>query len=792
MEIQRESLTVPITQRAAEVLWEDLSKHYSPFLHGNRGDVRSGLGLDRIDGSIFYGGEIFLTEGSQFLYYKISENSDAVEAGTIIAGDEGLQIFSGFKEKIRDSILAGKKEKTSWNPIPVINQRFELIKEEAERLQVEEREIEAAFIMKDDRLRSLLKKIQKRGCCFQDELLESPTDMETPSMLTQLETLGLITKEFFIFCSKTGQQISRVNSLAALEDARVHGFKCFSCGRLISEERIAPQVKCSALGEKFSQANYWLALHVISVLDDMEMSIDNIYYKTEKDNRNFDMFMNTLDGLFMFEVKDEPLRLEEIFMFLSSVNFYKPTHAILISANMVPLEVRMYLKNYRGEARVALVEGLDELETYLGQAFMHKQEVYLEQIFRNFRKETRFNFNDLFKEKFFMGKDMLIIPTPMPSVIEVKKTEVIEEPLQKMDEFTEVLPGEDLEEVTPEEEEVPEVMETIEMSPDLTTELPVSEVMANVEALIKEEEMTEPVLPDEEEKSLPVEEKKEHSVEQPFEFMESIPSEILPIEEFPPSADTSEEDLEGAARDTIARLESEGIVGNYDLMEKELAKLEKISSYKTAIFDGSGLLIMDNLGMQADGESIAAYSSVILDSIQNALADSGMEEAHSIHLEGGARRIKLFPGKDVNIIAYEERKSSEIEDESSALPGEMVLREAIMKKVLDDLMRVDGIEGGVIAGQDGLVIEANIPSEMDADSLGLLSSLTVTENDKYLKALLESTPKQMLIKMNQVFYNFIPIENEALLITCLDPGIPREVWQSRLPQSAMMLKSALS
>jgi len=805
MEIIREKLDVPISQRTSELLWEDLSKYYKPLLHGVRAKNREKIGLDYMDGSLFYNGEIFFTESDQLLYYLASEDKESIEAGTILTTDEGRQIFSGFKEKIRDTALIDKSHLTSWEPVELENRQFELIKEETSTLEIDQMETEAAFVMKDDNLRNLLKRINEKGSCFQDELMRGEEDYDTPGMLNQLEILGLISKEFFIFCRKTGQQISRINSLASLEDARIHGFKCFNCGRIISEEKISPQVKCSKLGEKFSQANYWLALHLIYILEDMGIDIENIYYKTEKNNRVFDLFVNSYGHFFMFEIKDEPVRLEDVFMFLSRVNLFKPFRAILISSHPVPLDVHMYLKNYRGTP-LTLVEGLDELEDYLVDCFKHKQEVYLEGLFRKFTGDTEIDIFQMFLEKFFEGKEEFVFKKPKRKPLEIAR-EAREEVIEKMEDFKEILPGEELEEVAPltqempavatetmeietedgemeeEEPELPQVQEEISIEEPLEEEIP--ETIGEEKPEVVEEESIQEMLKEEIHKEGEVS-------ELAMDFEVSLPTEILPVEEIPPVIDSSEEDLESKIDDIRGIIRNEGIIGNYHLLEEELKGIRQIDSLSAAVVDSNGLIICSNLDDSVDSLSLSAYSSVIMQTISNTLDELGFNKAQSAHIEGKTGRVRIFPVNDEFVVIYETRKTSDVEDEGGLLPGEVVLREAIMKKVLEDLVKIDGIIGNIIAGRDGLIIESNLPGNIEPETLGYLTSMVISENEKFLNSLEVGEIQQILIKTSDIIYNMIPIKSEAVLITCLESSLPREVLQSRLPHAALIITSALS
>lgn len=797
MEIVRERISTTLTQSAGRKLWSELFQNYKSIIHGIQNDVRERVGLPSVDNKAFYRGDIFFTDAGQLLYYQYLKDENCLETGSLINSEEENPVYVQFRETI-DNALNLRKTGKGWKAVPFTNNQYNLIKQEASILKIDKKEMNAAFEMKDDVLRNLLRTITERGSCFQDEILKGPGDFETPVHLGKLEELGLISKEFFIFCHDTGQQISRVNSLAALEDARDHGFKCFSCGRLISEERISPQIKSSELGLKFSQSNYWLALHLIYVLENMGYKVDEVAYKTEKENRVFDLFYNVLDQFLMFEVKDEPIKLEEMFLFLSRINFYKPVRAILMSSHEVSPEVNLYLKNYKGSTPLTLIEGLDNLESKISRSFESITENYQKELFKTFGDQTLVGVMDMFTEKYFAGVEKIVEEAEKE---EEKAEEEIPAVTELIEGISEVMPGEDLTSIPAVTGEIPLAIQTMEIMPEMTTQISLEpgeeedlEITEISDEEAVEEETAETVLEMAEEIVLEEMEKQKEEAAEEFviDFMESLPTEVLPVDELSMGIDTSEEDLDNQSQAILQFIKDEGIAGNSAKIKDELEKINDIGLYSSVVIDTNGLVISNDLAVTIKAAPLAAYSSAIVDNIQNFLEESGMAKAQSIHLEGKTGRIKIYPGEKASVVAYEERKAGDYEDEGGMLPGETVLREAILKKVLENLSKTDGIVGSVIAGRDGLIIETNLPASLDSDTLGYLSSMVINENERYLEVIEGGPIRQILIKTPETFYNIIPIEAEGIFTTCLDPYIPREVWQSQLPQSAMMIKSALS
>ncbi len=755
MEIVREILNLSVSEKESYELWRTMSSSFKPIIYQVKAKMREKLEIPPLD-LAFYKGDIFVDDKGNVLYYLIEQAKGNVEVGAVALG-ENLDSFESFKEKI---VTWSGKGDLSWASVEVPSPRYDLIKEDADVLSPDNMEMDAALLLKDERTRNILKGISHKGTCFQEELLEGPEDFETPQIIAALEEIGLITREFYIFCRESNQQISKVSSLEALEEAKTHGFKCFLCGRLISEERIAPKLKCLPVGDKFSRPNYWLALYLLYVIQSVVPDISNLLYSTEKGGKIFDVFFPLYDRFIMFEIKDEPVQLEDIFMFLSRVSYYRPARAILVTSHLVPTEVKMYLKNY-GKHPLTLVEGLDNLDVAISQSIQQIKEIFIKNLFARFSSFTEIDICKMAMDRFF-GE---VVRAEKEKKEELLKTKEIE------------------------------VIKTVEIPTEETKEEVVEPVVEGMEEILpppKEEEVT---LEIEEDVSASIEEMRETLVEEDLsiEFKEALPMEVIPTEEIPIEVDTSEEDLEKTVKFILDYSEGEGVVGNIGSIEQEMETIKDIGFAGGVLIGKDGLPITYNFEKDVlDPEEVSAASTVIFDSILQTAKDLKQDKIRSMILEGDKGKIRIFKGEFLYLSVFDERKGSGFFEETGTLPGEVTLREAVLKKVLEDLDRTDGIKGTIIVGRDGLVIESQAFSEEEADSLAYFASLVVGENERYFPYLWIGKVHQILVRSGDRVYSLIPIEKEAILLAVLDPHISREVWQSRLSQAAQMVLSVLS
>ncbi len=801
MHIIREKLEIPVNRDFSELIWDTLSRSYQPLIHQIRGSLRKQLGLERMDPRAFYGGEIFFTSHGQLLYYHIGQDSSGIEAGTLFEND-GEQTFSGFKEIITDCAGDMADFHPPWKSVELMNSQFELIRRDCQLLNSEPAHTDAAFMLREDRMREVLSRVHKNSPCFQEELTRGDDDYDTINIINSLESLGLVNKDYFIFCRKSNQQISKVNSLDAIEDARSHGFRCFACGNLLSEEKISPQVRTSALGAEFARPNYWLALHVAKSVRDLGFADRDILQNTEKDNQVFDLFISSLKRFVMIEVRDTPPRLEEIFMFLTRASFYKPFRAILVCSGPVGLDVKMYLSSF-GNLPVSLVEGLDKLEDVLRSSYDQIKLDYLMAIFTEFREETGIPLSGYIIEKLYglyeEPQEEDEIHLGIMSTRHVSSFPGDDEPYGKIEEFTEVIPTEELDYIEAVEEVIPEAMETTEMEAAITTEMTLPDEM---DSPLIEDEYVMAGEPGELEESGGMEdfsapEAEEGNVQEmtddfAMDFAEALPDEILPAQEIPSSQDGIEEIMEKTANCILDFVRDEGVPGNIHQLEGELQAVNEIGLYGGILADSSGLVIASTFDVNAEPDFTTGYGTAIFQSINDLITEVGFPDVFWVHLEGSQGRIRVFHRNGYYLIAREDVTAGEYEEEGEALPGERSLREAIMKKVLDDLSRTDKVVGSLLSGMDGLVIETNLPDHMDNDSLGYISSQFFGDNHRFMEKLGIGHIGQVLLKTGETTYSLIPIGKEAILTTCLEPGASRETWLARLPQAGQMLVSVLS
>jgi predicted regulator of Ras-like GTPase activity (Roadblock/LC7/MglB family) len=251
-------------------------------------------------------------------------------------------------------------------------------------------------------------------------------------------------------------------------------------------------------------------------------------------------------------------------------------------------------------------------------------------------------------------------------------------------------------------------------------------------------------------------------------------------------ADDARESIVNRIQETI---ETEGLVGKSNVVSEMLSELNGKGNCSSFIADSEGLVIVSRGAEGFDTEYMASYITEISRGIGNSLVDTGFPTPQSIYFDRKTSHIYLYPLGEYSLALFEQVSSGDTEEEASQLPGEMELREIIMKKVLEDLSKLDGVTGNVVASMDGLSIDSHFDGDRDVDLLSSICSQVIADNQKYLTALGEGELKQIIIHTEDELYSLIPLGSEGILISVLETAISKEIWKTQLAGSAMMITS---
>ncbi|MBM3464904.1 MAG: hypothetical protein FJX76_22630, partial [Armatimonadetes bacterium] len=242
LRIQRQRLQVQLdAQQSLE-----LQKHVAgvPWLiNGVRGEYFRRLGIDAEEIERWLGreqalleaplvaGDVALRDQETVLYFRIPRGEGFLEAGIITRGE--LADYQDFFNHMRQGVRAVSGIETDWVAGGPDREATATLAGESSQVSPSKKEVEAARELENEQAQRLVGQILQQGSVFFNKMSQAIPANERPAVerqMSRFEDLGVISKDFAVLCRKTGQQILRVSSRAAIEDPSQKTFKCFICG----------------------------------------------------------------------------------------------------------------------------------------------------------------------------------------------------------------------------------------------------------------------------------------------------------------------------------------------------------------------------------------------------------------------------------------------------------------------------------------------------------------------------------------------------------------------------------
>lgn len=209
--------------------------------------------------------------------------------------------------------------------------------------------------------------------------------------------------------------------------------------------------------------------------------------------------------------------------------------------------------------------------------------------------------------------------------------------------------------------------------------------------------------------------------------------------------------------------------------------------------DTDGLVFLGELDTMEEPDLAAALHVDLVEGMRKQLADSDLGDMESMLIDGRQSRLDLYPSVDgLTLLVHSGRPGGEHEEETGpSLPGEMALREAILKRALEGMGRLDGVRGNIIAQREGLPIDFLLQDDSQADLLAAVLTQALMDCERTVERMGLAPMRQLLVRTAGTWYSVVPLGREGMLITLLEPGTSRDIWLSRLPREASMVASVL-
>ena len=283
--------------------------------------------------------------------------------------------------------------------------------------------------------------------------------------------------------------------------------------------------------------------------------------------------------------------------------------------------------------------------------------------------------------------------------------------------------------------------------------------------------------------------KAEQELEEETSITEMLPEVLSPIDR-----PRSTQSLSKAAAKVREYLENTELIEATELEEK-LASLasEAGTDAVLSVVGAEGLELTRRSEEHHAFARAAAIGNTLLEVIGRGLDEAELGTLESLVLEAGEHSFTYFQlPESMHLLAMKPSLVNEDSGDGADLPGETVLREAIMKKVLEDLAGIEGVLGNVVTSSDGLPIDMQLNEDINPEVVGVIMTQAIGDVEQEIEFLDLSPVHQYLLSSGARSYSLVPIDGEAFLITFLRADVPREVWQNRIMGAAAMLSSVFN
>ncbi|HEY4001580.1 MAG TPA: hypothetical protein VGO93_22085, partial [Candidatus Xenobia bacterium] len=377
-----------------------LASKYSPLIAGIKREYWSRLGLPihADDGwagqgrdSQLAGGDLYLVDADTVLYYKFP-HQQPLEAGVITRRDPAAygEFFTALRTTLAGLVGGLSAE---WQPLgkPAGQDK------EAETLHPTPQEVEAAAELENDVTRTVLQDVISKNSVFFNKLAENRERASTERLVDRFDSLGMITRDYAVLCSKTGQQILRVASRAAIEDPSHKNFKCYICGKAINEETVDEIITASDFGKKILTDDYWLLVRVVEALRRMGLSSDDLRLHRDEGLVNLSATIN--QEAWLFVLATHRLTLGDAYLISAHVATEAVAHTVIVSNARVSNLMQSHLERSNPDTSFDVVDSLSGLDDRFDNILREQEKSSLKQCLESFAALTPIRVQDLILQK---------------------------------------------------------------------------------------------------------------------------------------------------------------------------------------------------------------------------------------------------------------------------------------------------------------------------------------------------------------------------------------------------------
>lgn len=95
----------------------------------------------------------------------------------------------------------------------------------------------------------------------------------------------------------------------------------------------------------------------------------------------------------------------------------------------------------------------------------------------------------------------------------------------------------------------------------------------------------------------------------------------------------------------------------------------------------------------------------------------------------------------------------------------------MLKQILSEFLKLDGVSAAVVAGRDGFVIESAVSGDIDLDALGAMASTGLGTSEAMSQELGKEVMNQIIIELEEGPILISPISEDELIAIVAQQGV---------------------
>lgn len=354
-------------------------------------------------------GDLIFSEDS-ILYYKFRFSNNSIEIGSISKNDR--EEISQFSDRLTSILQKLNFEFVDdWKNEEYSKELYDSISTISTHLNLTDRDIEGGKLLENEATRRILEKILENNGASINKIV-SPDDSASAIPTIELfENQGIITKDFVVLCSKTGQPILKVPSRTVLEETPQGNNKCFICGNPLSKETIDETISCSEFGISLLKDDYWFQVRMYTILTGLGCKGEELHFW--HDNKKIIYIFSIINSQpCMFVLCNKKLEIEDMYRINIYTSAYSIENLLIISTDKIPLIFKSYMEDKnKGKTYTAFIESLVSLDEAVELFLINRSHSYVVNLLNSYVATTPIDINSLVSEAFIDTSDVEESPT---------------------------------------------------------------------------------------------------------------------------------------------------------------------------------------------------------------------------------------------------------------------------------------------------------------------------------------------------------------------------------------------